>query len=108
MYFITFLIHTAADVAQAVPSLLVKQDIRGHRELFLVYEKNVITNVPGVVLLLAAYYVYNMQYPPGLKNFFTLLELELFDIIHEKLPRNVLHFHIDSRRCSETAIVISV
>ncbi len=79
--------------------------------MFLVCEKNVITNVPGVevpVLLLAAYYVYNMQYPPGLKNFFTLLELELCDIIPEKLPRNVLHFHIDSRRCSETAIVTSV
>ena len=82
----------AADSAQVAPTLVIKHHVSGDSEVFLVCEKSVITKVPGVevpIVLRAAYYAYNMQYPSGLKNFYTLLELELCGITPKTLPRNV-------------------
>ena len=49
------------------PSLMVKE-IPGELEVFLVCEHQVLTKVTGMeapLVLLAAYYAYNMSYPKG-------------------------------------------
>ena len=82
----------AADVAQAAPSLIIKHHVSGDSKVFLVFERSVICKVPAVevpIVIMAAYYAYNMQYPSGLKNLYTLFELELCGITPKKLPRNV-------------------
>ena len=50
------------------------------------------TKVPSVevpIVLLGAYYAFNMQYPAGLRNAYTFLELQLCGIAPKKLPKTV-------------------
>ena len=51
------------------------------------------TPVEVPVYLLAAYYVYNMQYPEGLESFYMFLEhIVLEKAPPKKLPANLAHF----------------
>ena len=73
------------------PSLIVKE-IPGEKvQVFLVCEQVIISEIAGMeapLVLVAAYYSYNMQYPKGLSSF-TLLEVKLCGIKPRKVPSAV-------------------
>ena len=74
------------------PCVLVKELPGEKIEVYLVCEQVIISQIAGIeapLLLLAAYYCYNMQYPKGLSSFFTLLEVKLCGIKPSKVPNSV-------------------
>ena len=75
------------------PSLIVREIPGGEDvEIFLVCEQVIISKIAGMeapLVLLAAYYSYNMHYPKGLNSFFTLLEVKLCGIKPRKVPNVV-------------------
>ena len=74
------------------PSLIVKEKIGDEVEVFLICEQMIVTQVTGLeapIVLLAAYYAFNMQYPKGLQSFCTLLEVMLCGIKPGKVPNVV-------------------
>lgn len=77
----------AHKVPEAVPCILVVGQLSKINETFLVVEKQVICKVKPVLcplMLLAAYYSYNMSYPTGLKTLYTFLEYVILDIKPKK------------------------
>ena len=75
-----------AEVTELAPSLMFIGRLGNVREVFLVAEGSLISKVEAIeapLVLLAAYYSYNMSYPPGLVTFYTFLEY----IILEKKPQ---------------------
>ena len=81
-------------LSQSHPSLVVKEMPGEKVEVFLVVEHMIISEIAGIeapLLLLAAYYAYNMKYPKGLTSFFTLLEVKLCNIKPHKVPTVVSH-----------------
>lgn len=78
--------------SQSHPSIIVKEMPGEKVEVFLVCEQVIISEIAGMeapLLLLAAYYSYNMQYPKGLSSFFTLLEVKLCGMKPRKVPSAV-------------------
>ena len=74
------------------PSIVVKELPGEKVEVFLVCEQVIITEIAGMeapMLLLAAYYSFNMHYPKGLSSFFTLLEVKLCGNKPRKVPQAV-------------------
>ena len=76
------------------PTLLVKE-VPGAVEVFLVCEDHVLTGCTGMeapIVLLAAYYFFNVSYPKGTVSFFTALEIKLCDQLKRKFPATVSNF----------------
>ena len=50
---------------------------RKNRQCFLIIEQQIITDIQknAALVLIAAYYVYNLKFPKGWTNFYTLLEV---------------------------------
>ena len=56
---------------------------------FIVAERQIVTDTPpteAAKALLATYYIFNMQYPQGCKNFGLLLEILLLDKVPVRVP----------------------
>jgi len=85
----------AAEVPNAAPCILVVGQLNKIVETFLIVEKKVICIVKPILcplLLLAAYYSYNMSYPTGLKTLYTFLEYVVLDLKPKKLPSTLAQF----------------
>lgn len=68
------------------------QMIPGELEVFLVSEHQVLTKVTEMeapLVLLAAYYTYNMSYPKGTSCFFSMLEIKLCELRRANVPAAV-------------------
>ena len=79
----------ALEVSKAAPCILIIGQLDKTNETFLVVEKKIIYKVKPILcplLLLAAYYSYNMSYPIGLKTFYIFLEYVILDIKPKKWP----------------------
>ena len=77
----------ALEVAGRAPTVIVKERLDGEVECAVVCEGRVLCVVPGVevpLVVLSAYYAFNMEYPAGLKNLLTFLGIVLFDIVPKK------------------------
>ena len=64
----------------AQPCLLVLGTMTQITDAYIIAEKTVVCRVSinkAVVSLLAVYFVFNMQYPAGLNNIYTILEIVL-------------------------------
>ena len=87
--------EVAAD-AQIPPSLLVLGESHMAKEMFLMAENTVIFKLKRIVeaplILISAFYSYNMFYPNGTENFYTFLEYVILDKKPTKLSANLSHF----------------
>ena len=71
------------------PPLIVKKKIGDEMEVFLVCEQSLVTQVEGLeapIILLAAGYAFNMEYPKGLQSSCNLLEIPLLGLKPKKVP----------------------
>ena len=69
------------DLHQPQPLLVVQGKLSAPKKCYLMAEKTSILEVKNsnaVATLLASFFVFNMHYPPGLSNFYTILEVLLF------------------------------
>ena len=100
-------VKTAAEVTENAPTIMVKEQLRGkNMETFLIAEKLCITKVPvnrAPLYLLAAFHVYNLEYPRGLTSLYTLLEVILLNTRPKKFasdcinnPQHTTSFGLDS------------
>ena len=74
------------------PIVILIGDYRDPVQAFLVCEKKVICEIPSKeipVYLLAPYYIFNMCYPKGCNNFYTFIELGLFNLNTKHVPITV-------------------
>ena len=65
----------------AQPCLIVIGGLSSIQNALLVVEKKAVTNFPpnqALVILLGAFYAYNMHYPEGCKNIYTFFEVVFF------------------------------
>ena len=80
--------RAALEVPEPVPCILVVGQLDKINETFLVVEKKVICKAKAIILcpllLLAAYYSYNMSYPAGLKTLYMFLEYVILDVKPKK------------------------
>lgn len=82
----------AAGSSHSHPSLIVKEKLRDEVQIFLVCEQSIITEVSWLeapIILLSAYYSFNMQSLKGLQSFCTLLEILLCGLKPHKVPNIV-------------------
>ena len=83
----------AEEVTENAPTIMVKEKLGGTGiETFLVAEKLCLTKVHvsrAPLYLLAAFHVYNMEYPKGLTSLYTLLEVLLLNSRPKKMPQIV-------------------
>lgn len=101
-------VKTAAEeVTENAPTIMVKEQLRGKNiQTFLIAEKLCITKVPvnrAPLYLLAAFHVYNLEYPRGLTSLYTLLEVILLNTRPKKFasdcinnPQHTRSFGLDS------------
>lgn len=97
-----FLIQGATNVEsiaqmkkQLQPYLLVTGDMNEPDQVFLVVDCQVIGEVEIenlTLVLLAAYFVYNICYVKGCNNFFSFLEVLYFNSNSDKVAATVKHF----------------
>ena len=66
--------------------------------LYLVAERNVVLKIPSgmsiaqsLAILMACYYIFNMEYPTSLKNVFLMLEATIMGRPHEARKRVVIN-----------------
>lgn len=70
-----------ASLPTAQPCLIVIGGLSSIQNALLVVEKKAVTNFPpnqALVILLGAFYAYNMHYPEGCKNIYTFFEVVFF------------------------------
>ena len=80
---------------QPEPYILVVGEMEQVQQVFLVTDNDIVTeielsNVP--LCLLAAYFVFNIQYPKGCKNVYTFLEVFFMGSPMENISASVKHF----------------
>ena len=84
------------DAAVLTPYILMTGTLREPGQAFLVVDKNIINeikdfdNIP--LILLSAYFVFNIKYPTGCNNFFSFLEILLLKYPINKASITVKHF----------------
>ena len=77
---------------QPQPLLVINGSLQDPKECYLVAEKTVILKGDfdnAIGLLLASFFVFNIHYPPGLSNFYTILEIILLHQLPKKYPLTV-------------------
>ena len=80
------------ELHQPQPLLVVKGKLSNPQECYLMAEKTSILKGQvhnGVATLLASFFVFNMHYPPGLSNFYIILEVLLLGQVPTKCPITV-------------------
>ena len=90
--FITYHIQESESVKEvlqqlptAQPCVVVRGGFTAIKEAILVVEKDIITTFPPPppkelpLMLLSAFYAYNMHYPEGCKNLYSFLEVVLLN-----------------------------
>ena len=86
----------AKDSENLEPSLLALGEKNSVKEIYLVAEKSVICKVKHIqeapLVLLSAFYSYNMFYPKGTENFYAFLEYIILDKKPTKMTANLSHF----------------
>lgn len=86
----------ASDVPEVAPCILVSGQLNKVKETYLVVEKKQICQVkPSILsplLLLAAFYCYNMSYPTGLKSLYAFLEYVILDMKPQKMSSVLAQF----------------
>ncbi len=84
--------QTAMEVSQPHPLLLIVGTLQNPQECHLGAERTAILRGDmdnAVGLLLASFFVFNLCYPPGLTNFYTVLEVLLLGQTPKKCPITV-------------------
>lgn len=79
----------------STPFLLVCQNDLEDQQVFLCIDRQLITEVSmenSVLLLLSAFYVFNICYPKGCNNVFSFLEFIFFGVNIDKLAPSVKQF----------------
>ena len=74
------------------PVTIIIGDYRSPAQAFLACEKKIICEIPTKeipISLLAPYYIFNMCYPKGCNNFFSFIEIGLFNINVKNVPYTV-------------------
>ena len=69
--------NTVSSIEEAAPSLIVLGQLGEVKEVFLVAESQIICKInpnEAPILLLGAFYAFNMAYPKGLETMYTFLE----------------------------------
>lgn len=84
--------EVAAELNQPQPLLVVEGTLQSPKRCFIMAEatsvlQGDVTN--AVAMLLSSFFVFNMHYPPGLSNFYTVLEVLLLRQIPKKCPITV-------------------
>ena len=72
--------EVASQMEEMHPMLLVLGDLVDLDDLFIIAEKTVICRVSvqrATISLLACYFIFNMEYPVGLNNVYSVLEIVL-------------------------------
>ena len=72
------------------PIVIVTGDFKNPNEALLVCEKKILCEIP--IFLLALFYAFNMCYPKGCNNFYSFIELALFDLDLKVIPPSVGSF----------------
>lgn len=78
------------DIPVPQPLMVVRGSLQHPKDVYLAADKVLICKVEIdhiPVALMAAFYTFNVQYTPGLANFFTFMETYLLDINPPKLTR---------------------
>jgi len=73
----------AKELDQPQPLILVRGTVKNPKEAYLVSERVVMSKVTVKEIpinLFATYYVFNMEYCPGTRNFFSFLEAIFLNI----------------------------
>ena len=81
----------ASEMPYNTPTLIIKEN-DSNVEAFLAVEKIVLCKIPPLlapVYLISAYYVFDIEYPKGLRSLYLLLEKVLFNKKNEKVPQIV-------------------
>lgn len=68
------------------------------KQIFLITDNEVITEIttiPPPLALLAAYYTYNIQYPKGCLNFYSLIEVLFIKKARTSVTASVKHILCD-------------
>ena len=77
------------------PYIIVQGNISNPNDAFLIVEGTVLTKIPSildyVLIMMAAFHLFNMQYTQTLTNFFTLLECFILDHKVPKGKTRVMH-----------------
>lgn len=55
----------------------------------IVFEIEKVKNIP--LILLAAYFAFNIRYPDGCKNFYAFMEVLFLNVASSKVPASVKH-----------------
>ena len=74
------------------PMVIIIGDYRDPIQAFLICEKKVLFEVPTKdipVSLLMPYYIFNMCYPKGCNNFYTFIEIGIFNIKVKNVPLTI-------------------
>ena len=74
--------EVAKNIEEPAPSLVVLGQLKDAKEVFLVVEGNLISKIEIIkapIILIGAFYCFNMTYPKGLHNLYMFLEYILLD-----------------------------
>lgn len=84
--------QVATQLHQLQPLLVVEGTLRIPKTCYIMAEGTSILQGQvknAVAILLASFFVFNMHYPPGLSNFYTILEILLLGQIPKMCPITV-------------------
>ena len=86
----------ATDVQELAPTLLVVGNLNEVKEVFLVIEKTIVCQIRSIdeppLLLLAAFYSFNISYPKGLETMYKLLEYCILGKKSGKISSSLANF----------------
>ena len=77
------------------PYILVIGEPDSYTQCFLVTDGQIVFEIEKVqnipLILLAAYFAFNIQYPDGCKNFYAFLEVVFLNVASSKVAASVKH-----------------
>ena len=81
--------QVAAELNQPQPLLVVEGTLESPKRCFIMAEETSVLQgevTNAIAMLLASFFVFNIHYPPGLSNFYTVLEVFMLRQVPKKCP----------------------